>query len=212
MQFLKIIIIKDNYLKKYLDLNIKKFPFNLLMLITVVNITYVGLSNSLLDHPLFKSTVAFLQKVSSIAPLKKLPGVFASVHESLIVRHIGQINNNCAACCSFLDAICRCLCSVRFTCSICIMIIMLTILLYLWSLVHLHVGLYLLYLQTVINASTDSVFCRQMALVWSLSLSILDVKRLHFSAIYSECWWTKNGNPEKQHICDFTTLFQCKVC
>jgi hypothetical protein len=203
------------------------------MLITVVNITYVGLSNSLLDHPLFKSTVAFLQKVSSSALLKKLPGVFASVHESLIVRHrpIGQINYNCAACCSVLDAICRCLCSVCFACSICIVIIMLTILLYLWSHVHLNVGLYLLYLQTVIYTSTDSVICRQMALVWSLSLSIWNVEEFSFQ-VTRECWWNKKWQPSNnrtvtvwlhhliamqgsQHFVFFTIvvfMIKCKFC
>ena len=81
------------------------------------------------------------------------------------------------------------------TCSICIMIIMLTILLYLWSLVHLHVGLYLLYLQTVIYTSTDSVFCRQMVQVWSLSPSLnLECQGVFISS-YSECWWNKKWQP-----------------
>ena len=96
------------------------------MLITVVNIAYI--SNSMLDHSLFGTTVAFQQNVSSSAPLKKAPWTFASVYESLIVRHIGQINKNCWACCCFLMQFAD-VCSVRFTCSICVMIIILTILL-----------------------------------------------------------------------------------
>ena len=132
----------------------------------------------------------------------------------------------------FFDAICRCLCSVRFTCSICIMIVMLTILLYLWSLVHLHVGLYLLYLQTVIYTSTDSVFCWQMVQVWSLSPSLnLECQGVFISS-YSECWWNKKWQPSNnrtvtvwlhhliamqgsQHFLFFTIvvfMIKCKFC